>query len=78
MIAPGIRVVRGPDWIWQNQGESTHIPNVLPTRISTGTCSQLLSGRVASTVTAGRFRAAMKFKNEMEFSEEFSIKLGYD
>lgn len=21
MIAPGIRVVRGPDWIWQNQGE---------------------------------------------------------
>lgn len=22
MIAPGIRVCRGPDWIWQNQGES--------------------------------------------------------
>lgn len=22
MIAPGIRVVRGPDWIWQNQGEA--------------------------------------------------------
>jgi hypothetical protein len=22
MIAPGVRVVRGPDWIWQNQGES--------------------------------------------------------
>jgi hypothetical protein len=22
MIAPGIRVVRGPDWIWQNQGEN--------------------------------------------------------
>lgn len=21
MIAPGIRVVRGPDWIWQNQGK---------------------------------------------------------
>ena len=21
MIAPGIRVVRGPDWIWENQGE---------------------------------------------------------
>lgn len=21
MIAPGVRVVRGPDWIWQNQGE---------------------------------------------------------
>lgn len=20
MIAPGVRVARGPDWIWQNQG----------------------------------------------------------
>lgn len=20
MIAPGVRVSRGPDWIWQNQG----------------------------------------------------------
>lgn len=22
MLAPGVRVVRGPDWIWQNQGNS--------------------------------------------------------
>jgi hypothetical protein len=22
MISPGIRVVRGPDWIWQNQGKN--------------------------------------------------------
>ena len=25
MIAPGIRVVRGPDWIWQIQGKDVLI-----------------------------------------------------
>lgn len=23
MIAPGVRVARGPDWMWQNQGNYT-------------------------------------------------------
>lgn len=28
MIAPGIRVARGPDWIWQNQGNYTNESNI--------------------------------------------------
>lgn len=72
MIAPGIRVVRGPDWIWQNQGESTHI--------SSWQGPELLSGRVD---VVGRSRTApcrneTQQSLEMEFSEEFSIKLGHD
>lgn len=27
MFQPGIRVVRGPDWIWQNQGKCFVINN---------------------------------------------------
>lgn len=79
MIAPGIRVVRGPDWIWQNQGESTRISSVLQ-RTGTGILSQLLSGQMVvnghSPTAPCRNEIQQTF--EMEFSEEFSIKLGHD
>lgn len=77
MIAPGIRVVRGPDWIWQNQGESTHISRAVEDQQRSW---KLLSGRVDvvghSRTAPCRNKIQQTF--QMEFSEEFSIKLGHD
>lgn len=29
MLVPGVRIVRGPDWSWDNQGKKEHNQNIL-------------------------------------------------
>jgi hypothetical protein len=79
MIAPGVRVVRGPDWIWQNQGEfEAHEENSLLGRKRNQINMKLFPGRMDKRVRCYRHmdRENVNICQHFKFLARVEIEMG--